>query len=77
MGPFDFDPTSLQATMSMTRGALEQLLDLHMPNHLPTPVWVKHEAPILQWHKERYLPIPVGGYYQALKVPVQQRVAWW
>lgn len=76
-GPTDFDPTGLRATMSVTWGALEQSLDTHMPDHLPTPVWVGHEASIMQWHKDRDLPVPVGGYYQALKVPVQRRVARW
>lgn len=76
-GPTDFDPTGLRATMSVTWEALEASLDSHMPTHLPTPVWVGHEASIIQWHKERDLPVPVGGYYQALKVPVQRRIARW
>jgi hypothetical protein len=76
-GPTDFDPTGLRATMSVTWNALETSLDAHMPDHLPTPVWVGHEQSIIQWHKDRDLPVPVGGYYQALKVPVQRRVARW
>lgn len=76
-GPSDFDPTGLRATMSVTWSALEESLDAHMPDHLPTPVWVGHEASILAWHKERDLPVPVGGYYQALKVPTCRRVARW
>jgi hypothetical protein len=76
-GPTDFDPSGLRATMSVTWTELEASLDSHMPDHLPTPVWVGHEDAIGQWHAERDLPLPVGGYYQALKVPRQRRVARW
>ncbi|GAX23979.1 hypothetical protein FisN_26Lh038 [Fistulifera solaris] len=76
-GPTDFDPTGLRATMSATWGALEKSLDAHMPNHLPKPVWKGKEDEIIQWYKERDLPVPVGGYYEALKTPVYRRVARW
>lgn len=76
-GPTDFDPSGLRATMSVTWTELEKSLDEHMPDHLPTPVWVDHEREIVAWHQERDLPVPVGGYYQALKVPVERRVARW
>jgi hypothetical protein len=39
-GPTDFDPTGLRSTMSANWQALESSLDSHMPDHLPTPVWV-------------------------------------
>ena len=76
-GPSDFDPTGLRATMSVTWGALEKSLDSHMPNHMPTPVWVGKEKEILDWHEKKDLPVPVGGYYQALKVPTNRRIARW
>jgi hypothetical protein len=76
-GPSDFDPTGLRATMSVTWSELEKSLDAHMPNHLPTPVWVGQEASIIQWYQERDLPVPVGGYYMALKVPRERRIARW
>lgn len=76
-GPTDFDPTGLRATMSVSWGALEESLDSHMPDHLPTPTWVGQEQEIIQWHQERDLPVPIGGYYQALKVPRERRVARW
>lgn len=76
-GPSDFDPTGLRATMSVTWAELEKSLDSHMPNHLPTPIWVGHESSILQWYKDRDLPVPVGAYYTALKVPRERRIARW
>ena len=76
-GPSDFDPTGLRATMSVTWDELEKSLDSHMPNHLPTPIWVGHEASILQWYKDRDLPAPVGAYYMPLKVPRERRIARW
>jgi hypothetical protein len=76
-GPTSFDPTGLRSTMSVSWTALEKSLDEHMPDHLPTPVWVGQEHEIVAWHNQRKLPVPVGGYYQALKVPVERRVARW
>ena len=35
------------------------------------------EEEIIKWHEDRDLPVPVGGYYEALKVPVERRVARW
>jgi len=76
-GPSDFDPTGLRATMSVSWNALEESLDANMPDHLPTPTWVGKEQDIISWHQERDLPVPIGGYYQALKVPRERRVARW
>lgn len=76
-GPTDFDPTGLRATMSVTWEKLEESLDAHMPDHLPTPVWAGKEEEIIQWYEERDLPVPVGAYYSALKVPRELRVATW
>lgn len=76
-GPSDFDPSGLRATMSVTWDKLEESLDEHMPDHLPTPEWFGREEEIIRWHEERDLPVPVGGYYQALKVPYEKRVAMW
>lgn len=76
-GPSDFDPTGLRATMSVTWDKLEESLDSYMPDHLPTPTWVGKEEEIIKWHEDRDLPVPVGGYYEALKVPVERRVARW
>lgn len=76
-GPSDFDPTGLRATMSVSWTQLERSLDEHMPDHLPTPVWAGKEQEIVNWHAQRKLPVPVGEYYQALKVPVERRIARW
>lgn len=76
-GPSDFDPTGLRATMSVTWAELEKSLDSHMPNHLPTPIWVGHETSIIQWYKDRDLPVPVGAYYMPLKVTRERRIARW
>jgi len=76
-GPSDFDPSGLRATMSVTWSALERSLDEHMPDHLPEPVWTSQERDIIAWHRERDLPVPIGGYYAPLKVPVERRVARW
>jgi hypothetical protein len=76
-GPSNFDPTGLRSTMSVSWTALEKSLDEHMPDHLPTPVWAGQEHDIVAWHTKRNLPVPVGAYYQALKVPVERRVARW
>ena len=76
-GPSDFDPTGLRATMSVSWDALNKSLDEHMPDHLPRATWEGKEAEIIQWYEERDLPVPVGAYYQALKVPTERRVARW
>ncbi|GKY96847.1 hypothetical protein MPSEU_000643800 [Mayamaea pseudoterrestris] len=76
-GPSDFDPTGLRATMSVNWKSLNESLDANMPNHLPTPVWAGHEDEIKAWYQERNLPVPIGAYYSALKVPVERRVARW
>ena len=76
-GPSDFDPTGLRATMSVTWTELEKSLDQHMPDHLPTPIWVGQEASIIQWYKDRDLPVPVGAYYSELSTPREKRVATW
>lgn len=76
-GPSDFDPTGLRATMSVTWSELNKSLDAHMPDHLPTPTWMKDKEAIIAWHKERDLPVPVGPVYEGLKVPVYLRVARW
>ena len=76
-GPTDFDLTGLRATMSVTWDKLEESLDAHMPDHLPTPIWAGKEEEIIQWYKERDLPVPVGAYYTDLKVPQELRVARW
>ena len=76
-GPSDFDPTGLRSSVGATFASLEKSLDAHMPDHLPTPVWVGQEEEIVAWHKERNLPVPLGQYYQGLKVPRHRRVAYW
>lgn len=76
-GPSNFDPTGLRATMSVNWKSLNESLDANMPDHLPTPVWVGQEDQIVQWHRDRDLPVPIGGYYAPLKVPVKRRVARW
>lgn len=76
-GPTQFDPTGLRATMSVTWPALEASLDQHMPDHLPTPIWMGKEADVIAWYRERDLPLPLGAYYTPLKVPRERRVARW
>lgn len=76
-GPSDFDETGLRATMSVNWKALEASLDSHMPDHLPTPTWVGKEDELIQWCKERDLPVPVGKYYEGLKVSRERRMAQW
>lgn len=76
-GPSDFDPSGLRATMSVTWSELEKSLDSHMPDHLPTPTWRKNDKEIIAWYRERDIPVPVGGYYAALKVPTERRIAYW
>lgn len=76
-GPSDFDPTGLRATMSVSWKKLEESLDSHMPDHLPTPTWEKNKDEILKWHEENDIPVGVGPVYEALKVPTHLRVARW
>lgn len=76
-GPTDFDPTGLRASMSANWKELEKSLDSHMPDHLPTPVWMKDKDKIIAWYQERDLPLPVGGYYAPMKVPRERRIAYW
>jgi len=76
-GPSDFDPTGLRATMSTTWTELEKSLDANMPDHLPTPIWMGQEESIIKWYQERDLPVPIGGFYAPLKVPLNRRVARW
>lgn len=75
-GPSSFDPTGLRATMSANHEALEKSLDENMPNHLPTPVWMKNYEEFASWYIERDLPVPLGatGFRT---VPYEKRVARW
>jgi hypothetical protein len=76
-GPSDFDPTGLRATMSVSWESLEKSLDDHMPDHLPTPTWEGNEEEVINYYEERDVPVPVGDYYEAMKVPRELRVATW
>jgi len=76
-GPSDFDPSGLRATMSVTWKKLEESLDAHMPDHLPEPTWAGREEEVIKWYEDRDLPVPVGEYYEYLKVPYERRVAQW
>jgi len=76
-GPTDFDPSGLRATMSVTWDKLNESLDSHMPDHLPQPIWMGREQEIIQWYKDRDLPVPVGEYYKPLSTPRSRRVATW
>lgn len=75
-GKSDFDPTGLRSSMSATHEALEQSLDTYMPNHLPYPVWWNEQDEIVNWYKERNLPVPIGktGYGT---VPTHGRISRW
>ncbi|KAL7575667.1 hypothetical protein ACA910_011488 [Epithemia clementina (nom. ined.)] len=76
-GPSDFDPTGLRATMSATWKAMNESLDNHMPDHLPTPVWVGHEEEYAKHYIDRGIPPPFGGFYEPLVTPTEERVATW
>jgi hypothetical protein len=76
-GPSDFDPTGLRATMSVSWAATEASLDQHMPDHLPTPVWMKDELAVVQHWQAKGLPVPIGGFYAPNKIPTIRRVARW
>lgn len=75
-GPTDFDPTGLRASMSVTWEEANKELDKHMPDHLPTPTHMK-KIGWEKWYEERDLPIPMGDYYEDLKVPTHKRIARW
>eukprot|EP00934_Nitzschia_sp_Nitz4_P000960 Nitzschia sp. Nitz4//scaffold154_size52827//37511//39408//NITZ4_006782-RA/size52827-processed-gene-0.59-mRNA-1//-1//CDS//3329537326//960//frame0 len=74
-GPSDFDPTGLRAVMAVTHKEMQKELDKHMPNHLPEPTWDAESEALYQWHKERDLPVPIGGNYNF--IPRERRVARW
>mmetsp|Transcript_10041 Transcript_10041/g.16040 ORF Transcript_10041/g.16040 Transcript_10041/m.16040 type:complete len:283 (-) Transcript_10041:32-880(-) len=74
-GPSDFDPTGLRAVMAVNNKELFKELDKHMPDHLPEPTWMKNEAELLQWYKDRDLPVPIGGNWKF--VGQKRRVAKW
>lgn len=76
-GPTDFDPTGLRASMSVTWEEANKELDKHMPDHLPYPTHVGKEDEWTKWYVERDLPVPMGDYYEDLKVPRHLRVARW
>ena len=44
---------------------------------LPTPTWAEDEKAkeIIQWHKERGLPVPIGGNFNG--VSLKRRIAKW
>mmetsp|Transcript_4221 Transcript_4221/g.8765 ORF Transcript_4221/g.8765 Transcript_4221/m.8765 type:complete len:285 (-) Transcript_4221:118-972(-) len=67
----------LRAVMSVTNEDLFASLDKHMPDHLPTPTWAEDEKAkeIIQWHKERGLPVPIGGNFNG--VSLKRRIAKW
>jgi len=74
-GPSDFDPTGLRAVMSVNNPELFKSLDKHMPDHLPTPTWKEKEEEIYKWHKDRDLPVPIGGIFN--NVSTERRIAKW
>lgn len=76
-GPSDFDPSGLRATMSVSWKSLDESLDANMPDHLPTAIWEGREEETIKFYEERDLPVPVGEYYDALKTPINRRVATW
>ena len=76
-GPTDYDPTGLRATMSTNWKSLNESLDKHMPDHLPTPIWVGKEEEVDKHYVDRGIPAPFGAYYEPLKVPTWRRVATW
>jgi len=68
----------LRAVMSVTNEDLFKELDKHMPDHLPTPTWAADDEEcrkLIQWHKDRGLPVPIGGNFNG--VSVRRRIAKW
>lgn len=74
-GPSDFDPSGLRAVMSVTHAAIESEMDKHMPDHLPEPIWTAQEDELIQWYKDRDLPVPIGGNWNFISR--NKRVARW
>eukprot|EP00980_Cylindrotheca_fusiformis_P000362 scaffold91_cov127-Cylindrotheca_fusiformis.AAC.22 len=74
-GPSDFDPSGLRAVMSITNAEIQKELDKHMPDHLPEPTWTKDEESLIQWYKDRDLPVPIGGNWNFISK--HRRVARW
>lgn len=70
--------SGLRAVMSVTNDELFSELDKHMPDHLPTPTWAADDEKckeMVQWYKDRGLPIPIGGNFNG--VSVKRRIAKW
>ena len=42
---------------------------------LPEPIWVKDEEELIQWYKDRDLPVPMGGTWNFISK--HRRVARW
>ena len=80
-GPSDFDPTGLRATMSVSWKKMNESLDSHMPDHLPTPAWLLEDEnaqeKYVEWLEERNLPVGVGPVYSGMHVPTERRIARW
>mmetsp|Transcript_5161 Transcript_5161/g.9911 ORF Transcript_5161/g.9911 Transcript_5161/m.9911 type:complete len:267 (+) Transcript_5161:34-834(+) len=75
-GKSDYDPQGLRASMSASHEALNESLDANMPDHLPYPDWWTKQDEIIAWHKERGLPVPIGGTGWGT-VPREGRIARW
>uniref|UniRef100_A0A7S2HZB5 Uncharacterized protein n=1 Tax=Helicotheca tamesis TaxID=374047 RepID=A0A7S2HZB5_9STRA len=75
-GQTNYDPEGLRATMSTNHEALTKSLDANMPDHLPEPDWVERGDEIVQWYKERDLPVPMGGTGWGT-IPTKGRIARW
>ena len=76
-GPTTFDSTGLRATMSANWKAMNESLDSHMPDHLPTPIWMGREEEEAKHYIERGIPVPFGGFYEPLVTETERRVARW
>lgn len=76
-GVSDFDTTGgMRATMSTNHEAVNASLDSYMPDHLPYPDWWDKQDEIVQWYKERGLPVPLGSVGYG-RIPTHGRVARW
>jgi len=75
-GKTTYDPSGLRASMSTNWAAMNESLDKYEPNHLPTPIWEKHEEEIIARYEARGLPVPPGEYKFGT-VPVRRRIARW
>jgi len=70
------DIDSLRAAMSTNHASVNESLDDNMPDHLPAPNWWDEQTKVVEWHKEKKLPIPIGRTEWGT-IPTRGRLARW